>query len=849
MRIGAVVGIFLVRMVVACSDSGAEGSDTGSLPDVRDLDAGIEVGEIDVQVLDSSPEFSPVPFVKVSLIGDGPRPIEGPNAGARSRDYLLENARARFVIQGENQPRSWVPWTGSLIDADVVRPEGETGQDNLGELSIVTGILRSMRPATFEIVADGSDGEAAHLRVTGTDIGLPIVDSTIPFPAYSYEVVVDYVLAPDDNALLITTSVTSPKGRQVDLGDALLLGDRMRPVFPGFEEGPVRPALADGVPAYLAVGAHVAYGLIPLNGVVKAPIGDGDVIALVGPKQTVTAGGTVSYARLFVVGHDLEEVRARTREATGVEAWPLTLSLDLEDPQDASERAEVIIYDADDAPVAQAWLPADEQTFQLAPGTYRARTNQAGRPAGSTGPIEVIDGPVAAALTLPSTGRVEIAIGGDDFHYQPRAGLPCRVSVQAGPDADLHAGILTRFFSPDGVGSFRLPPGIYTLTAARGYEYEVVRGDVTVEASATATFSGTLTRSVHSEGWINADFHMHGESSADTTIPIEHRLLTLAAVGLERLPMTDHDTITDADPLLAPLGLDSWLRLTVGVEVSPVGKHSNAYPVTVRDDRPVYYGTPITKGYDEAGAFLGTLTFPEIWERMRQDFGAGILQINHPRDGQGYLDVIGYDPDEGVEALAPGVFSTDFDTIELINSGAIDVALEQIIPDWFSFLNQGIVKTGVGVSDSHSERNPGDARSYVRTGEDDPRAISDEALVEAVKAHRVVAASGPFLEAWIGEAGIGDAVAVAGPVDLDVRVQAPSWMPVDWLRVYVNGDLLIEEPVTGTEALRYEGAFALDVAPGDWVVVIAGAPDRDLAPVSPGQRVLSVANPIRIIAP
>ncbi len=329
-------------------------------------------------------------------------------------------------------------------------------------------------------------------------------------------------------------------------------------------------------------------------------------------------------------------------------------------------------------------------------------------------------------------------------------------------------------------------------------------------------------------------------------MPIEQRLRHLAAVGLERLPITDHDTITDADHLLAPLGLDEWVRLTAGVEVSPVGKHTNAYPVVKDPTAATYYGTDISWGYDAEGTFLGKKTFPEIWTMMREQFDAGVLQINHPRDGQGYLDAIQYDPALGVEALDEGVFSTEFDTIELINSGDIDTALERILPDWYSFFRQGIVKTGVGVSDSHVDSNCGDARSYVRVGKDRPRDITDDELAAAVKAGHVVAASGPFLDVTLGDAGPGDTVPAAAGLVLSVTVQAPTWMPVDWVRVVVNGEQVAEEAVTGSDVERFVGAFPLDLAPGDWVVVLAGAPDKDMAPVSPGQRVLSIANPIHV---
>jgi len=854
---------FLAAMAVVACSGGGGGSDV-AVPDAPDAidtvdDASLDSADVasDAVEADTLPDVPPLPFVRAAMLTADDEGVSGPNAAWLPGDYLLENANARFVIQGDNPARSWVPYSGSLIDADVARAPGEPGHDNLGELSIVTGILRSMKPAAWEVVSDGADGSPAHLRVTGKDIGVPIVDATIPLPPFGYEVAVDYVLAPGDNALQITTTVTASKARKADLGDALLPGDRVRPLFAGFEAGPVKPVITDPVPAYLMVAEGVAYAVAPVEGPgLKAPIGEGDVIALVGLGQNLAAGASATYSRLFVVAASVDEVRARLDTLWSRARHPVTVHVALDDPQDAGEAAEVVVYDKDGNPVTQAWLPAADVTFGLPPGDYGVAVRQVGRPV--LEPVLVqVPSDTEVTVHMPATGRVATAIDGDDYLYAHRDGLPCRVSAQFGPAADVHAPVFRRVYpGSDGKLTFLIEPGTYTLTAARGYEYEVARGDVTVTAGQTATFAGTLVRSVHTEGWVAADFHMHGEGSADTTIPMEQRLHHIASVGLERLPMTDHDTITDADPFLAPLGLDEWVMMMVGVEVSPVGKHTNSYPVVKDPAAATYYGTDISWGYDAEGKFLGKKTFPEIWTMMRQQFQAGILQINHPRAGQGYLDAIGYDPAKGVEALDPGVFSTEFDTIELINSGAIPEALDQILPDWYSFFRQGIVKTGVGVSDSHSDGNCGDARSFVRVGKDTPRDISDAEIVTALKEGHVVAASGPFLDVTIGAAGPGDTIAAGGTVDLDVRVWAPTWMPVDWIRVVKNGETLTEQALAGparrslgeggTEALRFDGSFPVDVAPGDWIVVLAGAPDKDLAPVSPGQRVLSIANPIHV---
>jgi hypothetical protein len=526
---------------------------------------------------------------------------------------------------------------------------------------------------------------------------------------------------------------------------------------------------------------------------------------------------------------------------------PLTVTVTLADPRDADEPAEAFVLDADGVPVSQAYLPADELQFAVVPGTYTVVLQQTGRPTVSSEPVPVGAAGAALSLELPATGRVTFAIGGADHAGVVRAGLPCRIGVQAGRDAPAAAGVRRRVFTATGDGTFLLEPGDHTLVAARGYEYEVVRESVTLAAGETVTFEGTLARVVDTTGWVASDLHMHSEASVDTTVAVEDRIVHLAAVGLERLPITDHDTISDLDALVVAMGLGEHLRLSPGVEISPLGRHTNAYPVTPRDDRPVYYGVPWFADYDADGRWVRALTFPEIWALARADFAAGITQINHPRAGQGFFDFIRYDPAVGLDSVAPGAIDANFDTIELINSGDVLVGLEQILPDWYSLLNQGWRKAGVGVSDSHSETNPGDARTWLYVGTDDPRAVSDEQLVAALTGLHAIAASGPFVEAGIGGAGIGETVTLtaADPWEVAVRVQAPSWMPVDWVRVVVDGETVAEEPAAADGVVRFDAAIPLPARDQDfWVVVLAGAPEKTMAPVSPGQRVLSIANPI-----
>ena len=143
-------------------------------------------------------------------------------------------------------------------------------------------------------------------------------------------------------------------------------------------------------------------------------------------------------------------------------------------------------------------------TFALAPGSYKITTQEEGRPAATPVAVTVAAEAKSVELTLPATGRVSYQIGGDGFDYTQKEGLPSRVSIQAGADAAIDAPILRREFTADGKGTFLLEPGPYTLIASRGYEYEIYKTNITVEASKDGQRGGQADPLGRFDGWIAA---------------------------------------------------------------------------------------------------------------------------------------------------------------------------------------------------------------------------------------------------------------------------------------------------------------------------------------------------------
>lgn len=164
---------------------------------------------------------------------------------------------------------------------------------------------------------------------------------------------------------------------------------------------------------------------------------------------------------------------------------------------------------------------------------------------------------------------------------------------------------------------------------------------------------------------------------------------------------------------------------------------------------------------------------------------------------------------------------------------------------WFYLLDQGIVRAGTANSDSHTlvDNVLGTPRTLVTT--DQTVADFDEAAFNrAVREGRMIGTNGPVIEASIIDrsgAARRPSVSPFIPAEsstLSIRVTAAPWVPIDEIRVVVNGQVArtlvaeLEHPDDpfGTEGiLRFEGEIALaelglDGTRDAWIVVEAGEP-------------------------
>ena len=151
-------------------------------------------------------------------------------------------------------------------------------------------------------------------------------------------------------------------------------------------------------------------------------------------------------------------------------------------------------------------------------------------------------------------------------------------------------------------------------------------------------------------------------------------------------------------------------------------------------------------------------------------------------------------------------FDDGFDCLEVwISEGRSGIAtfLGQNAGDWFNLINQGLVRTGVANSDTHSRRLTRlSNRNLIASEETDPGQLSSlaEQLAATVAQGKVVGTNGPSVAinataTYVGvtqTAGLGLGENTQIPISsgatltVNVNIATPAWAPVDSIDFYVN---------------------------------------------------------------
>jgi hypothetical protein len=856
----SVVGFACLLLTAAC------GSDPAVVPD----------GGSDAGPLCAAPDA----FTTGSVDGD-PTPLAAPAGQARAGrvvaadlppdpfdlatwaagDYVIANDHMALVLSQLGRYEVYDPYAGrprgiSRVESGrLVEPaDFEVALLGLGRFVVAT--------ESVTVLADGTDGGAAIVRAAGPLVAIEAVGdllaTLLPGRLTGLPAALDYVLEPGSDAIEVRISLrTGGNSMATRFGTSAFFQSYRMPLWSetlGFQ--PV-----SGEQRFIAfedADATSYAWLAPENadgtpGIIKPLISTGGFDFFTVPTASVPACSEQSFVLgSFAIGdgpglNGVQRVLARTLgDTTRHVHGTLTSS----DPL-AIAGARVHLTDATGTQHFTRALVDETGVFDLdvpAAATH-AWVWREGAPL--EGPFAIAaDGTLTVPLAPLATVRVDTL---DDATSTP---MPARVQLfpTAGPPVDapplfgersLERGrARLEFTGASGHVDLRVAPGSYRLVVSRGWEFERDDRNVDLAASTVTDVSASLLRAFDTPGIMCADFHIHTHRSVDSADTGFQKVSSLVGDGLEIAVRSEHEWVSDFQPVVESLGLADFALGLGGEEITTFTYgHFGAFPLVPDAARPS--GGAVT-WYNRLA--------PEVFADVRGRPEAPLLVINHPRAGgvkQGYFEVLGYDPVTGSVA-DPDNWDESFDVMEITNSSNFESNRAGTVQDWFSFLRAGRRVMGVGSSDSHRITNDpvGYPRTCLSVGTDDPRALTPNRVRDVTRSGASFITGGIYLEVT-GPSGIGpggEATGVGATASIDVIVRAPSFVSVDRLEVFVDGLTTEVIPILPTDtepgtAVRLRATLTVPVASaGSFVVLYAsGSEEPD---ISYGGLPFGVTNPL-----
>jgi hypothetical protein len=195
--------------------------------------------------------------------------------------------------------------------------------------------------------------------------------------------------------------------------------------------------------------------------------------------------------------------------------------------------------------------------------------------------------------------------------------------------------------------------------------------------------------------------------------------------------------------------------------------------------------------------------------------------------------------------------------MEVMN-GAKFAQYQRLREAWYSLLRQGVRRTATGNSDTHGpDEVAGYPRNYVALS----GPWSQDAFDAAIREGRLYATTGPLIRVFRANgAGMGETVtAPGGKVEVEIQVAAAPWVPVDEVRLLVDGQpaqVFRGLPAVAADGTRLAARVDLTLPSDSFLTLEAGAPvdvdaDRwiaeragDYAEIAPKFVSQAIANPI-----
>lgn len=815
--------MLLLSLLIACK------------PTPVDLSERLESGEVRAGVVDNDN----------ALFG-------GISAEGRIGDIKIYNDRAQFIIQGIRDGGYYIAQGGVPIDADIVRPTNQPGRDIVDEWGAMFGIGRLLNPESIEILSDGSDGEAALVRVSGRESPMALLTGAIEVDIIQdkgVSLVTDYRLEADTPLLYVESTLTAElEPIEFKIGDILMGSlDGSDIWIPGHG---LSHHSANEWPwvGYAGRMNEVAIGIFSDdNELLDAGGGTELLLELatlaIGMQDTIQLeqGESFTFGRYYGVGKDLAELTDAWQEKRGTSTQDVSGTVTAPDGPVAGARVNILV---DESPYTLAFtdatgqfsakVPSDGQVSFLAEGRgtgvfvdlpdgygpyspYSAesptqstlRSIENGAPSVPAACGRGVADP-ADPLILGTPGKVKITAT-DDLPFaailSPTSSFP---SVDSRLVMPRETGNGVAGWSRDGSVELCAAPGTYNLLAHRGLRWELHTESIDIEPGKTRHVRVALEAAYRLDEWLIGDPHTHASPSADGSIPMADRLVVAAATGVQIHFGTDHDHVADYRPLLKPLGLEEVLASIVSDEVSPVLRgHHNVYPVEPHHSEPNGGAWPWWS--DRIS------TTDEGFAKIREKHPGALIQLNHPTDN-GVPDMAKWSPGKIGE---PSKWTENFDAIEVLNS----FEWEPFFAFYVDTINRGIVSTPTGVSDSHGylKGGPGYNVTFLHVGHNDPQKLTPDDLKTAMLNGKTVVSMGAFIQTNILPGSVIDK-----KLDLEITLHAPSWIQIDQLTILENG-----EPIESISNPEKSTLYTRSISPSQdaWYTIIASG-SQPMSPIS-----------------
>jgi len=835
MRILIVASSLLFLQLLGCSTD--RGGREDSSADAIDVEGGLptstDVTSEDGEIADTEdPDLSQPSALKALVVEATDQLLTGPGARGRIGDLRIENEHLAVVIGSLNNFQ-WAGYGGGILD---MAPTG--GEDYFTELFPIVGFIRGVKPDSVVVLSDGSDGTAV-VRMVGTDRPVPVIDGVIKTDWLGTEVTVDYVLQADSRCLEIRTTVVngSDVEAKVALGDGLSTSDEGR-LF-GTGVGYDNMALLNS-PDIDFIGSETlstSYLLVPEPSLSMAlAIQEQELSPVLYGFFDLTPGESKTIHRCLYVGSGRSSsVLEQYWNDKGLALETLAGTVQVETPDYPISEGAVELLRGGEFAGAVAPSESGEFAVQLPAGDYSVTVTGDSLMANELAFAAPYDGNLDVLLDPPA--RIDAKVSGPGGKS-----IPARLSLQSGFDAADTVGIVEFVVNEKGNATFFVLPGEYTLLGSRGPFWSLCRANVTAVAGEAVEANCEIESAVDVVGTVSADLHTHSGLGIDSTLHTTLRVLGMLAEGIQFFASTDHDIFLDFSPLVEELGLAGEITNSPGSEVSLLFAHINCLGCPPQTG--LYFEAPWLK-FDEEGESAGVKTIPQVFDMMRDEMHAVMIQINHFREGTALFNAIDYDPELGPSVLHPDDWSENFDALEVWNSGQdLSHLFDGTLVDWYSLLNRGIDKVATGNSDSHGLTQwAGQPRNLINSAEN-----TEDSVYAALGAFDSQVTSAPVIEFTVDGLGLGQTVVSDdGGVDVLIEVRAADWVPLSKVRLVANGETIESWDVeASTDLLRFEFAGSYEFTEDSWLHVLAYDEVARLYPIYPGRESLAFTQPIWI---